>query len=255
MLLTLDMGNTNITIGVFDGDRLVLESRVATDPTKMEDQYAVEFLDILRLYNVDARDFEGAVISSVVPPMESAIRRAVKKITGKSPMMVGSGTKTGVNIRIDNPAQLGADLLVGAVAAVAKYGTPCIIWDLGTATTVSVIDQNGYFRGGVIAAGIGTALNSLIANTSLLQRISIEAPPHVIGSNTIDSMQSGAVYGTAAMIDGMCDRIEDELGVSANIVATGGLSREITPHCRRQITYDENLLLEGLRLVYEKNKK
>ena len=255
MLLTLDMGNTNITIGVFDGDRLVLESRVATDPIKMEDQYAVELLDILRLYGVNAGDIDGSIISSVVPPLDHAIRRAVKKVTGAAPLIVGPGTRTGINIRIDNPAQLGADLLVGAVAVVAKYGTPCIIWDLGTATTVSVIDQNGYFRGGVIVAGIGTALNSLIANTSLLQHISIEAPAHVIGSNTIDSMQSGAVYGTAAMIDGMCDRIEDELGVSANIIATGGLSREITPHCRRQITYDENLLLEGLRLVYEKNKK
>ncbi len=144
-------------------------------------------------------------------------------MTGAAPLIVGPGSRTGINIRIDNPAQLGADLLVGAVAAVAKYGTPCIIWDLGTATTVSVIDQNGYFSRRVIVAGIGTALNSLIANTSLLQHISIEAPAHVIGSNTIDSMQSGAVYGTAAMIDGMCDRIEDELGVSANIIATGGL--------------------------------
>ena len=140
MLLTLDMGNTNITIGVFDGDRLVLESRVATDPIKMEDQYAVELLDILRLYGVNAGDIDGSIISSVVPPLDHAIRRAVKKVTGAAPLIVGPGTRTGINIRIDNPAQLGADLLVGAVAAVAKYGTPCIIWDLGTATTVSVID-------------------------------------------------------------------------------------------------------------------
>ena len=255
MLLAMDMGNTNITIGVFDGKKLMFESRVATDRTKMEDQYAVEFLDILRLYNVDARDFEGAVISSVVPPMESAIRRAVKKITGKSPMMVGPGTKTGVNIRIDNPAQLGPDLLVGAVAAVAKYGAPCIIWDLGTATTVSVVDKEARFLGGAIMPGVGSSLDSLISHTSLLQRISIEAPEHVIGPNTIACMQSGSVYGTAAMLEGMCDRIEEELGYPASIIATGGLGRVIVPHCRRQIFYDDDLLLEGLRIIYEKNKK
>ena len=255
MLLTLDMGNTNITIGVFDGEKLIFESRVATDRTKMEDQYAVEFMDIFRLYKVDVHEFEGDIISSVVPPLDTAIRRAVKKVTGMTPIIVGPGTKTGINIRIDNPAQLGADLLVGAVAAVSQYGAPCIIWDLGTATTVSVIDRDGHFRGGAIMAGLGTSLDSLISHASLLQRISIEAPPHVIGSNTIESMQSGAVFGTAAMLEGMCDRIEAELGYPATVVATGGLGREIVPYCSRPIQYDDDLLLVGLRLVYEKNKK
>jgi type III pantothenate kinase len=249
------MGNTNITIGVFEGQQLMMESRLATDSTKMEDQYAVELMDIFRLYAIDNQKFEGAIISSVVPPLETAIRRAVKKVTGTTPLMVGPGTKTGINIRIDNPAQLGADLLVGAVAAVAKYGFPCIIWDLGTATTVSVVDADGVFRGGAIMSGVGTSLNSLISRTSLLPRISLDAPPHAIGANTIESMQSGAVYGTASMLEGMCDRIEAELGYPATVIATGGLGKEITPHCRRKILYDNNLLLEGLRIIYEKNKK
>lgn len=255
MLLALDMGNTNITIGVFNGKQMIFESRVATDRTKMEDQYAVELMDIFRLYHVDCHQFEGAIISSVVPPLDTAIRRAVKKVTGVTPLIVGPGTKTGVDIRIDNPAQLGPDLLVGAVAAVSRYGYPCIIWDLGTATTVSVVDKDGKFLGGAIMPGIGTSLESLIDKASLLPRISIEAPAHVIGPNTTECMQSGAVYGTAAMMEGMCDRIEQELGGPAAVIATGGLGREIAPHCRRSVVYDDDLLLEGLRLIYEKNKK
>ena len=255
MLLTLDMGNTNITIGVFDGERLMLESRVATDLTKMEDQYAIDLMDIFRLYQINARDFEGAILSSVVPPLEHAVRGAVKKVTGMTPLMVGPGMKTGVNIRIDNPAQLGPDLLVGAVAAVAKFGAPCIIWDLGTATTVSVVDKTGAFLGGAIMPGIATSLESLISRASLLPRISLEAPAKAIGSNSIACMQSGAVYGNAAMIEGMCRRIETELGYPAAVIATGGLAREVIPHCDRQIAYVDDLLLEGLRLIYEKNKK
>lgn len=255
MLLALDMGNTNITIGVFEDDRLMLESRVATDLTKMEDQYAIDFMDIFRLYHIDVHDFEGAILSSVVPPLEHAVRGAVKKVTGVTPFMVGPGTKTGINIRIDNPAQLGPDLLVGAVAAVAHYGAPCIIWDLGTATTVSVVDKSGAFLGGAIMPGMASSFESLISHASLLPRISLEAPAKTIGSNTIACMQSGAVFGNAAMIEGMCDRIEAELGYPATVVATGGLGREVVPHCRRNITYVDDLLLEGLRLIYEKNKR
>ncbi len=254
MLLALDMGNTNITIGVFEGSRLLLESRVATDDTKMEDQYAVELMDILRLYHVDAANVDGAIISSVVPQLDRTLRHAVKKVTGQTPLMVGPGTRTGLNIRIDNPAQLGPDLLVGAIAAIAQYGAPCIIWDLGTATTVSVVDEKGDFRGGAIMPGVATSFESLTNRTSLLPRIRLEAPAHVIGTNSNDSMQSGAVFGLASMVDGMCDRIEEELGGPATVIATGGLGREIVPHCRHRIAYDDKLLLEGLRLVYEKNR-
>lgn len=255
MLLVLDMGNTNITIGVFEGEKLRLESRIATNLKKMEDQYAVELFDILRLYDLNAHDFNGAIISSVVPPLNNVIRRAVQKVTGVAPMIVGPGTKTGVNIRIDNPAQLGADLLVGAVAAIEQYGAPCIIWDLGTATTVSVVDKDGLFRGGAIMAGVGVALDALSSRTSQLPQVSLEAPDKVIGGNTIASMQSGAVFGTASMIDGMCDRIETELGYPATVVATGGLGSEVSRQCRRKVIYDDNLLLSGLYIIYERNKK
>ncbi|MDD2362562.1 MAG: type III pantothenate kinase [Oscillospiraceae bacterium] len=255
MLLALDMGNTNITVGMFKGERLMLKSRIATDRAKMEDQYAVELLDILRLYGLDSKDFNGAIICSVVPPLNTVIKHAVEKVTGVVPMMVIPGTKTGVNIRIDNPAQLGSDLLVGAVAAVSQYGAPCIIWDLGTATTVSVVDRDGVFRGGAIMAGVGVAIESLVSRASQLPRISLETPEKVIGVNTIESMQSGVVYGAASMIDGMCDRIEDELGYCATTVLTGGLGKEIALNCRHKVIYDDDLVLTGLHIIFQKNKK
>lgn len=254
MLLAVDMGNTNITLGVFRGKTLLFESRIATDHAKTADQYAVELQNVLRLNEVDLRDFGGAIISSVVPALDQSLSGAVTRVTGVTPLFVGPGVKTGINIRIDNPAQLGADLLTGAVAAVTKYGAPCIIWDLGTATTVSVVDESGAFRGGAIMPGVRTSYNSLSANASLLPRISLEAPRRVIGPNTVDCMRSGAVFGNAAMMDGMNQRIREELGVDAPIVATGGLSREIVTQCRIPVTYDGTLLLEGLRLIYEKNR-
>ncbi len=255
MLLVLDMGNTNITLGVYKGERLLLQSRIATDRTKMEDQYAVELMDLLRLYRLEADSFSGAILASVVPPLNHALCGAVQKVTGLTPLLVGPGTKTGVNIRIDNPATLGADLLVGAVAAVEQVGAPCIIWDLGTATTVTVVDKEGAIRGGAIMPGVMTALNSLAANTSLLPHISVDTPDRVVGSNTTACLQSGAVYGTAATIDGMNSRIVAELGYDAPVVVTGGLGREISRHCTTAVTYVGDLLLDGLRLIWEKNRK
>ena len=167
--------------------------------------------------------------------------------------MLGPGVKTGLNIKIDNPAQLGADLVAGAVGALDAYTLPCIIIDMGTASTISVLDKNGTFLGGSIAAGVKLTLKALTENTAQLTSIPIEAPQSVIGRNTVECMQSGLVYGTAAMIDGLLDKIEEELGQEATVVATGGLSKEIITHCKRNIIYDENLLLEGLRVIYEKN--
>ena len=255
MLLVLDMGNTNITLGVFEGERLLLQSRLATDRKKMEDQYAVELMDLFRLYKLEAAAFSGAILSSVVPPLNHALCSAVQKATGLTPLLVGPGTKTGINIRIDNPATLGADLLVGAVAAVERVGYPCIVWDLGTATTVTVVDKEGALRGGAILPGVTTALDSLAEHTSLLPNISVDAPATVIGANTNACLQSGAVFGTAATIDGMNARITEELGYAAPVIITGGLGREIAPCCRSEVAYISELLLEGLRLIYEKNKK
>ena len=254
MLLVLDMGNTNITVGVFDGDRLVVESRLATDYRKMEDEYAMDLMDILRLYHLHREDISGAIFSSVVPSLDRAIRHAIRKVADVEPLQIGPGIKSGINIRIDNPKQLGADLLVGAVAAVSKYGAPCLLWDLGTATKVSVIDRDGAYRGGAIMPGVRTSLDSLSRTAALLPAISIDAPPAVIGTNTVDCMASGTVFGTACMIDGMSDRIEAELGYAVQVVATGGLAGEIVTQCRRTIPYDSSLLLDGLRLIYEKNR-
>lgn len=254
MLLVLDVGNTNITLGVFDDDRLVVESRIATNLKKMEDEYAMIFMDILKLYHLRREDITGAIFSSVVPTLDRPIRHAIRKVADVTPLQVGPGTKSGINIRIDNPRQLGADLLVGAVAAVAKYGAPCLVWDLGTATKVSVVDKDGAYRGGIIMPGVRTSLDSLSNAAALLPSVSIDTPPAVIGTNTVDCMASGTVFGTACTIDGLTDRIEAELGYPTHIVATGGLAGDIIPQCRREIPVDSSLLLEGLRLIYQKNQ-
>jgi type III pantothenate kinase len=241
-------------LGVFRDETLVCECRLATDRTRTGDQYAIDLLALLRLYGIDEHGIDGAIISSVVPGLDKVLSDAVKRVTGVTSLLVGPGIKSGINIRIDNPAQLGADLLVGAVSAVAKYGAPCIVWDLGTATTVSVLDKSGAFCGGAIMPGVRTSLDSLSHAAALLPAVSIETPPQVIGTNTVDCMASGTVFGTASMIDGMSTRVEEELGYPAKTVVTGGLAAEIIPHCHREVIYDPTLLLEGLRLIYLKNQ-
>lgn len=260
MLLTVDIGNSHITIGGFaiDGKTIQQEpvflARFLTEHHKTDDQYAMAFMQLFSLYHIEKHTVIDIIICSVVPELNDIIRQAFVKVTGITPMLLGPGIKTGLNIRIDNPAQLGSDLVAGAVAAIEKYSMPCIIFDLGTATTVSVIDQNGFFIGGTICSGVSITLEALAKKTALLPHISIEKPKTVIGTNTIHSMQSGAVYGTAAMIDGLAERIETELGSPATLVATGGLAKMIIPACKKKLELSENLLLDGLRLVYQKNK-
>ncbi len=256
MLLTIDIGNTNITMGVYDGDRLVFVSRLATDRSRTPDQYAVEFKQIFDLYQTPHYSFDGAAISSVVPELSSTVSESVKRITGCKPMILGPGIKTGMNILIDNPAQLGADLLAGAVGAANLYPLPCLVIDLGTASKISVIDGNGAFCGCTISPGIGISLDALSARTSQLPNISLKTPTHAIGKNSIDSMQSGTVFGFAAMLDGLCEKLEDELGDKVmTTVATGGLSKDLVKSCKRDIIYNGELILYGLKVLYEKNKK
>lgn len=253
MLLTIDIGNTNITLGAYDGNILKLTARLATDTSKTEDQYAIEIKDILSLHGASYNEVEDCIISSVVPLVGNSVSRAVAKLCHIVPLMLGPGVKTGLNIKIDNPAQLGADLVAGAVGAQEEYTMPCVIIDMGTASTISVLDKNGAFLGGIIAAGVKLTLKALAENTAQLTSIPIEAPKSVIGTNTTECMQSGLVYGTASMLDGLLQKIEAELGEKPTVVATGGLSREIIPLCKYDIIYNENLLLEGLRAIYEKN--
>jgi len=253
MLLAIDIGNTNITLGGYKDDVLAFTARLATDSALTSDQYAISLRNILSLYGEASDEIEDCIISSVVPQVASSFAKAVSQLCEIVPLVIGPGVKTGLNIKIDNPAQLGADLVAGAVGAISKYTLPCIVIDMGTASTISVIDKNGCFLGGVIAAGVRLTLKALAENTAQLTSVHIEAPHSVIGSNTVDCMKSGLVYGTAAMLDGLLGRIEDELGCTAAVVATGGLAKEIIVHCDRTIMYDENLLLDGLREIYYKN--
>ena len=256
MLLTIDIGNTNITMGTYNEDNLVFVSRIATDRSKTPDQYAVEFKQIFALYDTQISNFKGAAISSVVPELSATISEAVEKTTNCKPMILGPGIKTGMNILIDNPAQLGADLLAGCVGAAALYPLPCLVVDLGTASKISVIDKNGAFRGCTIAPGIGISLDALSQRTSQLPSISLKTPDHAIGTNTLDSMQSGTVFGFAAMIDGLCNKLEAELNQGKmSAVATGGLARDLIKSCSREIEFNRELVLYGLKVLYEKNKK
>jgi len=251
MLLAIDVGNTNIVLGVMDGDTLVVSGRLSTNINQTDEEYAMKLKAFLSLHEVEHID--GAIISSVVPALNTALKSAVRIVTGAKALIVGPGVKTGLSIKIDDPAQLGADLVVGAVAAKAKYPLPAIIFDLGTATTASVLDKDGNFLGGVITTGVKTSLNALATGTALLPQIDISAPKSVIGTNSIDSMRSGAVIGTACMLDGFIDRIEKELGETASVIVTGGLGKAIAQHCTHDITFDNNLLIDGLKIIYDKN--
>ncbi len=255
MILAFDIGNTNIVIGGFEKDKAIFLTRVATDLNKTEAEYAVLIKNILEIYRVKRDNIEGSIVSSVVPPLNNVLIRVMELISGKSPLVVGPGIKTGLNIASGDPRELGADLVVAAVAALQKYPRPPIILDLGTATTFSALDKDGVFRGVVIYPGVMVSFDALASRTAQLPRISFDEPKQVIGTTSVDSMQSGLIYGNAAMLDGLIDRIEAELGDKCTVIATGGLSGKIVPHCRREIILDEDLLLDGLRILYEKNQK
>jgi type III pantothenate kinase len=255
MLLAIDIGNSNIVLGCLEGETILHEARIATELVKTSDQYCIDLKSVLSLYDLTPDAFEGVIISSVVPPVLNSFRTAVIKLTGKKPMVVGPGIKTGLNILMDNPAQVGSDLIVAAVAALKEYKPPLIIIDMGTATTMTVIDKNGAYIGGCICAGVKISAEALTNRTAQLPGISLEEPKKVIGRNTVDSMKSGIMTGSAAMLDGMIERMEEELGSRAAVLATGGMSRFIVPMCRREIIYDRNLLLKGLGILYFANRK
>lgn len=252
MLLTIDIGNTNINLGIFNGDELTMSARLATERQKTDDQFAVDFVNIFSVYGIKTADIEGTVISSVVPEITVHIKNAVKKLTGKRVIVLSPGVKTGLNIMIDNPAQLGADLAAGAVGA-TEYPLPAFVVDLGTATKIFAVDENKGFRGCMIAPGVAISVKALTDTSSLLPAISLEPPKKACGTNTIESMQSGIVLGTAAMIDGLLDHFAEELGEPKTIIATGGLSSFISPVCKREMIYDSDLILKGLKAIYEKN--
>ncbi len=255
MILAIDVGNSNIVLGCIRDREILFEARMATDRIKTADQYCAELKTMLGLFDVAPADISGSIVSSVVPMIQQVLVQAVERLTGKPCLTVGPGLKTGLNIKIDNPAQAGSDLIVGAVAAIDAYGAPLCVIDLGTATTISVIDREGVFRGGSIAPGVMLSLNALSSGTAQLPGISLEQPKKAIGTNTVDSMRSGLLLGSAAMLDGMVERIEAELGYPTRVVATGGLAKFIVPLCKREMEVDDKLLLRGLELLYRRNTK
>lgn len=254
MILAIDVGNTNVVLGCIDGDKILFEARLNTNKQATADEYAISIRNILLLKNIVIQDIDGAIISSVVPPINHALSEAAKMVTGCDAMLIGPGLKTGLNIKLDNPAQMGSDLVVGAVAAIAQYPKPLIVIDMGTATTICAIGRDSDYLGGVIYPGVKISLDALTSNATQLSGISLTKPKKVIGTNTIDSMKSGILYGNASMLDGMIDRFERELGEKATVVATGGLSGIIIPFCSHKIIYDGDLLLKGLKIIYDKNK-
>lgn len=255
MILAIDIGNTNIVVGCIEGEKILFTERISTNSAKTELEYVAQLSTLLELYKVNKDCIDGCILSSVVPQINYVVIKAVDKFLGINPMVVGPGVKTGLNILMDNPASVGADLIVNAVAGLAEYGAPLILIDMGTATTISVINDKNNYVGGLITPGVKVSIDSLVSSTSQLPRIAFDAPDKIIGRNTVDSMQSGIIYGQASLIDGIIDRMWDELGYTTRLVATGGMCQTVIPQCKHDIVIDNELTLKGLKLIYEKNKK
>ena len=255
MILTIDIGNSNIVLGGVEGDDIRFEARLRTDATKTSDEYCIDLKMILEVYGVAKHDIEGSIIASVVPQVLNSMQTAVKKLTGKAALVVGPGLKTGLNIQIENPAQTGADLVVGCVAALREHKAPMIIVDMGTATTMIVLDKNSAMIGGCIMPGVKISMDALTDRTALLPGLQLDQPKKAIGRNTIDCMRSGIMMGAACMIDGMIERMEAELGYETTVIATGGIAKFVLPMCKRKIIYDKDLLVKGLATLYRENKR
>lgn len=253
MIITIDIGNTNIVIGGFLKDKLTFVARISTSVSDTEDEYATKLRSVLSIHEIDKKKVRGVIISSVVPPLNSVIKNAIRFLCDIEPMEVVPGIKTGINIRCDNPTSVGADLICACVAVHHIYGSPALIIDMGTATKMMVMDKDGTFFGASIIPGVNIALKALSNGTAQLPQINLEAPKSVIGKNTVDCMRSGVVYGNASLLDGMIARFYEEVGKELPIYATGGLASAIIPHCKYDITIDENLVLHGLYILYQKN--
>lgn len=253
MILVVDIGNTNIVLGAFLQDELKFTSRIATDTNKTNDEFAVILNGIFSLYNVNPNEVEGIIISSVVPQLVTIFENALSRIFTAKILVVGPGIKTGFQIKIDNPAQLGTDMVCNVSGALSEFSGPLIVIDMGTATTITVVDENGNILGGSISPGLKISLNALSGGTAQLPFINLDNVKKVIGSNTIDCMQSGVIYGCASMIDGMIDRISKELNASPQVILTGGMSSKVIPHCLHKVIHRPNLLVTGLYNLYCKN--
>lgn len=252
MLVCVDIGNTNLVVGLFDQDELIHTFRLETKLLRTEDEYGIRFLENLKYKDIPKEDITGAIVASVVPQVDATIEKTFLKYFQVKPLFVGPGIKTGIKVNIDNPKQLGADLLVGAVAAVDKYGYPVMVVDMGTATTVVVVNEKKEFAGGIIYPGLMSAYQNLIKSTSLLESAKLGIPSSVVGRDTMTAIQSGMIYGTTGAIEGMISEVIKEQG-DMKVVVTGGISRHIISYLKKDYIYDENLLLDGLKLIYQRN--
>ncbi len=255
MILTIDVGNSNIVLGGVEGEKIVFEARLRTETTKTSDQYAMDLKMLLELYGFQAQDVEGSIIASVVPQVLNSMQTAVKKLTGKQCLVVGPGLKTGLDIRLENPSQTGADLVVGCVAALREHKPPMIVVDMGTATTMVVLDQKGALVGGCICPGVKISMDALTERTALLPGLQLDRPKKAIGRNTIECMRSGIMMGNACMLDGMVARMEEELGSKTTVVVTGGIAKFVTPLCQTPMIYDNDLIIKGLVAIYRDNQR
>jgi len=253
MILIADIGNSTTAFALLDeGGKPVVKTTLSTDLHATADQYAIQLFSVFQLYGVDIKSVSGGIIASVVPPLTAALSQAMERLMDKPPLVVGAGLKTGLNIRSDLHAQLGADIVAYCVGAAARYPSPIIVVDFGTAITFSALRDNVY-EGCVIAPGVRVALEALSRQAAELPRISLSKPGPLLGHNTVDAMRAGALYGNAALVDGMLDRLEEALEPAKTIVATGAYADDVVPYCRRSILRHPDLLLEGLYLLYQKN--
>lgn len=254
MLLAVDIGNTNICLGGFEGGEIVFVARLATNASLTADEYACKLLETLLLHGKERTCVDGAIVSSVVPPLNAVMKNAIRIAFGIDSLAVGPGIKTGMMIHCDNPASVGADLICACVAAYRLYGGPALVIDMGTATKMMVVDERGAFVGVSIIPGVSMGLRALSEGTAQLPQVSLDVPSSVIGKNTADCMKSGVIFGNASMLDGMIDRFCEAYGKKLPVYATGGAAPMIIGCCKQNITLDEHLVLKGLHFLYQKNK-
>ena len=255
MLLTADVGNTNIKLGIFDGDSLKYKLRFSTDTKKTSDEFALELYTFFQIYNIDYSMIDGSIISSVVPKVTRPLRDAIHIVTGARSMVIGPGLKTGMDLKIDRPETLGGDIVCGCVGAYEKYGGPAIVIFMGTATVIAYVDEHFAYHGGVIAPGVGISLDALTSGGALLPAVDLVPPRRVICTNTVDCIRSAMTYGTACILDGMIDKFEAETGKTCKLIATGGMAPQMIKNCSHDIVFEENVILYGMNSIYKRNKK
>lgn len=254
MLLTIDVGNTNVTLGLYDGDQLGAHWRLATDHARMPDEYGLQFLGLLENAGRSPEDLTGVCLASVVPPLTGRVTQACREYLKQEPLIVDTGVKTGIKIRYEDPKAVGADRVCDAVAVMRLYGGPACVVDFGTATTFNAITKDGEYLGGAITAGINLAAEALFTHAAKLQRIDLQRPPSVIGRNTVHAMQSGLLFGYVSMVEGMVARFRSELGDDMKVIATGGLAEIVARETKAVQIIAPWLTLDGLRIIWELNR-